>query len=82
VSRGVALLAAYSLGLAVPFVLAAVAVEWFLTAFQAVRRHMVWVTRVAGAVLVLVAFLMITDYLTVLTGILQGWTPTALRNFL
>jgi len=80
VSRGVALLGAYSLGLAVPFVLAAVAVEWFLTAFQTIRRHMVWVTRTAGAVLVVVAVLMITDYLTVLTGILQGWTPDALKN--
>ena len=80
VSRGIWLLAAYSLGLAVPFVIAAVAVEWFLTAFQAIRRHMVWVTRVSGAVLVVVALLMITDYLTVLTGILQGWTPDALKN--
>jgi cytochrome c-type biogenesis protein len=61
-------------------VIAAVAVEWFLTAFQAIRRHMVWVTRVSGAVLVVVALLMITDYLTVLTGILQGWTPDALKN--
>jgi cytochrome c-type biogenesis protein len=82
VTRGVVLLGAYSLGLAVPFVLAAVAVEWFLTAFQAIRRHMIWVTRVSGAVLVLVAVLMITDYLTVLTGVLQGWTPAALRNLL
>lgn len=82
VSRGVVLLGAYSLGLAVPFVIAAVAVESFLTAFQAIRRHMVWVTRVSGAVLVLVACLMITDYLTVLTGVLQGWTPAALRNLL
>jgi cytochrome c-type biogenesis protein len=80
VSRGIWLLAAYSLGLAVPFVIAAVAVEWFLTAFQAIRRHMVWVTRVSGAVLVVVALLMITNYLTVLTGILQGWTPDALKN--
>lgn len=80
VSRGVVLLGAYSLGLAVPFVIAAVAVEWFLTAFNSIRRHMVWVTRVSGAVLVVVAVLMITDYLSVLTGVLQGWTPDALRS--
>ena len=80
VSRGIWLLAAYSLGLAVPFVVAAVAVERFLTAFNAMRRHMVWVTRVSGAVLVVVAVLMITNYLSVLTGVLQGWTPDALRN--
>src|SRR5262252_4555042 len=51
VSRGVALLGAYSLGLAVPFVLAAVAVERFLAAFAIVRGHIFWVSRVAGAVL-------------------------------
>jgi cytochrome c-type biogenesis protein len=82
VSRGLVLLGAYSLGLAVPFVIAAVAVESFLTAFGAIRRHMIWVTRVSGAVLVVVAVLMITDYLTVLTGVLQGWTPAGLRNLL
>lgn len=82
VSRGVALLGAYSLGLAVPFVIAAVAVERFLEAFAVIRRHLVWVTRAAGAVLVVVALLMITDYLTVLTGILQGWTPNALKQLL
>ena len=81
-SRGVILLGAYSLGLAVPFVAAAVAIEWFLTAFQAIRGHMLWVTRIAGAVLVVVSVLMITDYMAVLTGMLQGWTPSALRNLL
>ena len=82
VSRGVALLAAYSLGLAVPFVISAVAVERFLAAFAVIRGHLIWVTRTAGAVLVVVAVLMITDYLSVLTGILQGWTPDALKQLL
>jgi len=82
VSRGIALLGAYSLGLAVPFVLAAVAVERFLAAFAVIRRHMFWVSRVAGAVLVLVAVLMISDYMSVLTGVLQGWTPNALKQLL
>jgi len=40
------------------------------------------VTRVSGAVLVVVALLMITDYLSVLTGVLQGWTPAVLKNLL
>jgi cytochrome c-type biogenesis protein len=80
VSRGLVLLAAYSLGLAIPFLLAAVAIERFLVAFQAVRRHLVWVERVAGAVLVIVALLMITNYMSVITNVLQGWTPAALRN--
>ena len=82
VSRGLALLGAYSLGLAVPFLLAAVAIEWFLGAFSAIKRHMVWVTRVSGVALVVVAVLMITDYMRVITGVLQGWTPAALKNLL
>src|SRR4051812_21049772 len=40
VARGVLLLGAYSLGLAVPFVLAAIAMERFLLAFDAIKRHM------------------------------------------
>ena len=82
VSRGVVLLGAYSLGLGVPFVLAAVAIERFLNAFAVIRRHMVWVTRVSGAALVVIALLMITDYLRVITNVLQAWTPVWLRNVL
>src|SRR6185312_984014 len=54
-SRGVLLLGAYSLGLAIPFVLSAVAMERFLSAAQVLKRKMVWVNRVSGAVLVVVA---------------------------
>ena len=82
VSRGVMLLGAYSLGLAIPFLLAAVAIERFLAAFTVIKRHMVWITRLSGAVLVVVGCLMLTDYLRVITGVLQGWTPAALKNLL
>jgi cytochrome c-type biogenesis protein len=82
VSRGVALLGAYSLGLALPFVLAAVAVERFLAAFAVIRRHLGWVSRISGAVLVVVGILMITDYLSALTGFLQGFTPNSLKQLL
>lgn len=82
VSRGVWLLAAYSLGLAVPFVLAAVAIERFVELFDKMRGGMVLMSRISGAMLVVVAVLMITGYMTVLTGILQGWTPAGLRNLL
>jgi cytochrome c-type biogenesis protein len=80
VSRGVGLLAAYSLGLAIPFVLAAVAIERFVAVFQRMRSGMVWVSRISGALLVVVAVLMLTDYLTVITGVLQAWTPAALKS--
>jgi cytochrome c-type biogenesis protein len=77
--HGLVLLGAYSLGLAVPFVLAAVAVERFLAVVQRLRPQMRWVTRISGMVLVVVGLLMITNYVSVLSGFLQGLTPTALK---
>jgi cytochrome c-type biogenesis protein len=81
-SRGMLLLGVYSLGLAVPFVVAAVALERFLVASQVIKRHMVWINRVAGAMLVVVAVLMMADYMTAITNLLQAWTPASLRRFL
>src|SRR6476646_257951 len=75
VSRGVMLLGAYSMGLALPFLLAAVAIERFVALFQRMRAGMVWMSRISGAMLVVVAVLMITGYMTVITGVLQSWTP-------
>src|SRR5690606_15356826 len=51
VREGVGLLAAYSMGLAVPFFLAAVAVERFLGVFGWLKRHMAMVNRIAGILL-------------------------------
>jgi cytochrome c-type biogenesis protein len=78
--RGLVLLSAYSFGLALPFLASALAVRQFLAFFARVRSQMVWVTRVAGVLLVAVGVLMMTDYFTVLAGYLQGFTPDALRN--
>ena len=78
--RGLVLLGAYSLGLAIPFVIAAVAVERFIAVFQRYRSKLIWVYRIAGALLIVVGVLMLTNYMTVLTGYLQGLTPSALRS--
>ena len=78
--RGLWLLFAYSMGLAVPFVLAAVAVERFVEVFQSFRSKMIWVNRVAGVLLIMVGVLMMTPYLTVLSGYLNAFTPEALRR--
>jgi cytochrome c-type biogenesis protein len=79
-SRGLLLLLAYSLGLAIPFVLSAVAIERFLAVFQRLRRRMVWVTRAAGVLLIAVGILLLTDYFTILASYLQGLTPEFLRS--
>ena len=80
VSRGMVLLAAYSAGLALPFLIAAVAIESFLAWFQRFRRFLPWVMRISGALLVLVGCLMVTGEFTRLAGWLQGLTPDFLKE--
>jgi len=76
--RGLALLTSYSLGLAVPFLLSAVAVERFFAVFQRIKRQMIWFSRATGALMVAIGVLMVTNYLTILSSYLQAWTPEAL----
>lgn len=80
VPRGMLLLGVYSAGLAVPFLLAAVAVESFLEWFQRFRRFLPWVMRLSGVLLIFVGILMATGQFTRLAGWLQGLTPAFLRN--
>src|SRR3954470_19133817 len=80
VHRGVLLLAAYSAGLALPFLAAALAIEWFLRWFQRFRPLLPWVMRISGALLVLVGVLLMTGHFTRLAAWLQGLTPALLRS--
>src|SRR3954468_3761967 len=54
VTRGMLLLGAYSAGLAVPFLVAAVALDSFLGWFQRFRRFLPWVMRISGVLLIFV----------------------------
>ena len=80
--QGMVLLGWYSLGLAVPFLAAAWAVESFLNVFQRYRKHMVWVQRISGVLLLLVGLLMISGQFTRLATWLQALTPNFLRQWL
>jgi cytochrome c-type biogenesis protein len=78
--RGLLFLFVYSLGLAIPFLLSAVAVHRFIAAFARFRPAMVWVSRAGGVLLILIGILLLTDYFTILASYLQRLTPDALRN--
>jgi cytochrome c-type biogenesis protein len=80
VGHGVALLAAYSAGLAIPFLLTALALDRFLVWFQRFRPFLVWVDRVAGLLLLALGLLLVTDRFTLLATWLQGLTPAALKS--
>jgi cytochrome c-type biogenesis protein len=74
VGRGVVLSVAYSLGLGLPFVLLGLAYRRTLGAVRWVRRHQVWVTRLGGAMLVVVGLLLVTGWWDVLVADLRGWS--------
>jgi cytochrome c-type biogenesis protein len=61
-SRGAVLLGFYSLGLGIPFVLAALFWRRALGAFAVVRRHQQWVTRVGGLLLICIGVALLTGW--------------------
>jgi len=66
VTQGVVLLSAYSAGLGVPFILSALAVNWFFKAFGRIRTHMRAVEIVSGVLLIGVGLLLVTNRLTLI----------------
>jgi len=74
VAKGAGLLAVYSLGLGIPFLLAAAGVGSFLSFQSRFRRHLVLVERVMGALLVLTGIMF-------LTGTMQDLSYWLLEQF-
>jgi cytochrome c-type biogenesis protein len=60
--RGALLSGVYCVGLGLPFIVAALAYRRALGAFGMVRRHQQWVTRIGGAMLVLVGLALLTGF--------------------
>jgi cytochrome c-type biogenesis protein len=72
---GVGLLSVYSLGLAVPFLIAALALQWFLGTYKRFRRFVPLMEKASGALLVVLGILLVTDAFTILSGYLVNLTP-------
>jgi cytochrome c-type biogenesis protein len=62
--EGAGLLAIYSLGLGVPFLLAGIAIGPFLTFFQTFRRHLGTVEKLMGGLLVITGVLFVSGQFT------------------
>ena len=71
--RGAFLLAVYSAGLAIPFLLTAVAFSRMTTAFAVVKRHYQAIVATGGAILIAMGVLIWTDQLTQLNIEAQKW---------
>jgi len=75
---GVGLLAVYSLGLAVPFLLAAFALDRFLAGFTRFRKWIGVVEKASGVLLIFLGLLLLTGQFTVLAAWLNRYTPAFL----
>jgi len=71
--RGVWLLLTYSMGLAIPFFLAALAMHQFLVFFRRFKKHIRMFEIITGISMVVVGVLIYTNYLTVLSRYTSGW---------
>lgn len=70
VSKGILLLAIYSLGLAVPFLLTSLGIERFLAFYNRFRRHLHAVEVASGVLLIVVGTLFVTRHFGALAGYL------------
>jgi cytochrome c-type biogenesis protein len=78
VGEGVGLLAVYSAGLAIPFLLSTLLIERFLVGFKRFRTWLPWVNRISGVLMLALGVLMLTGSFTLLSTLLAKWTPDAL----
>jgi len=73
--EGMALLGSYSLGLALPFLLAAAATGFFLNASRRLRGAIPVIEKISGIVLVVVGILLISGSFTLMSSWLTAYTP-------
>ncbi|PLX84079.1 MAG: cytochrome C biogenesis protein [Desulfuromonas sp.] len=77
-SHGVVLLSIYSLGLGVPFLLAAVLFHSFLGFFERFKKHIRLVEIATGVLLMVAGGLLFFDQFTLITRYLYQWLPSSL----
>lgn len=70
VGHGIFLLAIYSAGLAVPFLLTTLAIDRFATFYKGFRHHLHTVEQISGVLLLLIGFLLLTHRFTTLSAYL------------
>jgi len=76
VSEGIILLAVYSLGLGIPFLLTSLAINQFFGAAKKIRRYYHSIELVSGGLLIVIGVLIMTGQLTIITRYLQPYLPS------
>jgi cytochrome c-type biogenesis protein len=78
--HGISLLSMYSLGLGVPFFLAGIGTNTFLSFLKRIQKYHRVIEIATGTLLITMGVLLIMDFLTVLTNYLVRWFPWLLRG--
>ncbi|KAA2281206.1 redoxin domain-containing protein [Candidatus Nitrosocosmicus agrestis] len=73
--EGVLLLIVYSAGLAIPFIISALAIDKYLVTYRKLSKYMPWIHRISVALLLIMGVLLLTGYLTIFTTSLAGTFP-------
>jgi cytochrome c-type biogenesis protein len=76
VGEGILLLAVYSLGLGIPFLLTSLAINQFFGAAKRIRRYYHGIEIASGALLIAIGVLIITGQLTIIVRYLQPYLPS------
>ena len=71
VAKGVVLLAFYSAGLGIPFLVAGLLIHRFFEYFQSVRKYFRAIAIAGGVLLIIVGVALLTGYFSTLTALLQ-----------
>lgn len=75
IGEGIRLLAIYSMGLGIPFLLTAVAVDRFFAATARIRRYYHAIEVASGALLVAIGLLIFTNRFTIIARYLEPYFP-------
>ncbi|MEX2284052.1 MAG: cytochrome c biogenesis protein CcdA [Gemmatimonadota bacterium] len=78
--NGLVLLGFYSLGLAIPFLAAAMMTGAFLNSSKRIRRWLPAIEKTSGAILLVAGVLMVTGSFTLMAAYFAKWTPAFLLD--
>ena len=73
--KGIALLAVYSAGLGIPFLLTALAINQFFTLFHRIKRYFQVIEIASGVLLVFIGVLIMTNRFSLVTNKMLEWFP-------
>jgi cytochrome c-type biogenesis protein len=74
ISKGVVMLSAYSAGLAIPFLIAALGVGWVTTLIRKYGKVMRYTEIVMGSIMVIVGIMLMTGAFNILATMFPGWS--------